>query len=198
MSKISTKQLTMMGILGAMSVILFYILEIPIPFMPPFLKLDISNLPVLICSFMYGPVSGILLALTKALLHLFKSQTMGVGELADFITASAFVLTAGILYKKNKTMKTAIASMALGTAAMTVAALIVNKFILIPFYSNLMPIEAIIEACNSVNPLAKGVFSDSMNGYYIFCVVPFNIFKGIVISAITFLVYKRLSRAVKD
>lgn len=198
MSKLSTKQLTMMGILGAMAVIFFYVLEIPLPFMPPFLKLDISDLPVLIGGFMFGPFSGLMLALVKALLHLFKTQTMGVGELADFITASALVVPSGIIYKRNKTMKTAVVAMSVGIFAMTAAALIVNRFILIPFYSNLMPIEAIIEACNAVNPLAEGVFADSMNGYYVFCVLPFNLFKGIVISIITFLIYKRLSRIVKN
>ena len=195
--KKSTKQLTMMGILGAMAVILFYTVEFPVPFMPPFLKLDISDLPVLIGGFLYGPASGVLLAFVKALLHLFKTQTMGVGELADFLGTTALVFPASYIYSKNKTIKRAVWGMGVGILAMTVVAFFANMFILIPFYSNIMPIEAIIEACNKVNPLANGIFADSLNGYYVCCVIPFNLFKGFIICLVTFLVYKRISRFVK-
>jgi riboflavin transporter FmnP len=55
-----------------------------------------------------------------------------------------------------------------------------------------MPIDAILEMCAAVNPAI-----DSLNAYYWFAAFPFNLFKGILLSVITILCYKKLSVVLK-
>ena len=97
--KIMIRRIAACAILTAMAVLLMY-LEIPLPFMPVFLKFDFSELPVLIGSFALGPVWGIVIELLKNLIHLPVTQTMGIGELSNFIAGTIYVGTAGIIYHK--------------------------------------------------------------------------------------------------
>ena len=161
--------------------------------MPPFLKLDISGVPTLIGTFMFGPAAGIFISLVKDLIHLLSSQTGGVGELSDFLIYTAFSLSAGFLYRYHKSKKGALLACLSGTAAVTVVGALTNRFLIIPFYSKLMPIDAIVSACNAVNPMI-----DSIDGYILFGAMPFNLIKGLIISALTFMVYKKLSHLMKD
>ncbi len=189
--KKNTKQLTTLALIAAISTVLMYI-EFPIPFMPPFFKLDISTVPVLIGGFLFGPVSGILIALVKDIIHLLSSQTGGVGELADFLCTSAIVGISSAFYKNNKSKKHAILSLAAGVIGLIIVSSIANLYLLIPFYSKVMPIEQIFETCNAVNPLINGKVT-----YIIWGVVPFNFLKGIIVSLITMLLYKKISHIVK-
>lgn len=187
---IKTKKITLTAMFAAMATLLMY-LEIPLPFMPPFLKLDPSLLPILIGSFSLGPVSAVCMSFVKASIHLLSTQTGGVGELADFLMTSAFALTAAFVYKKNHTKDGAKIACILGTVALTIMGIITNTYLLIPFYSRIMPLDAIFEACSSKNSLITG-----MSGYILFGVIPFNLIKGIIISLITFAVYKRISKHI--
>ena len=90
------------AILTAMAVLLMY-LEIPLPFMPVFLKFDFAELPVLIGAFALGPVWGIVIELLKNLIHLPVTATAGIGEMSNFITGSLYVFTAGKIYEKIRT-----------------------------------------------------------------------------------------------
>ena len=127
------------------------------------------------------------------MIHLLSSQTGGVGELSDFLIYAAFSLSAGLLYRYHKSKKGALAACLTGTAAVTVIGALTNKYLIIPFYSKLMPIDSIVSACNEVNPLI-----DSIDAYILFGAMPFNLIKGLIISALTFLVYKKLSHLMKD
>ena len=193
-NRMNTKKLVYIGLLAAVATVLMY-LELPLTFlfMPPFLKLDISGVPTLIGTFMFGPAAGIFITLVKDLIHLLSSQTGGVGELSDFLIYAAFSLGAGLLYRYHKSKKGALAACLTGTAAVTVIGALTNKYLIIPFYSKLMPIDAIVSACNEVNPLI-----DSIDAYILFGAMPFNLIKGLIISALTFLVYKKLSHLMKD
>ena len=176
------------GILAGIAVVLMY-LEFNIPLMPAFLKFDFSEIAVLLATFSMGPLTGILIELLKNLIHYPFTSSNGVGELANFLVGSAFVGIAGLLYRHYKTRAGAIISMAGGTVAMTLAACLVNYFIVLPFYFNFFPLEAIIAMCRQVgNTGVKDLWTLIL---YVF--VPFNILKGIVISLIVALIYKRLS-----
>lgn len=100
----NVRMLTMTAVLSAISFGLAF-LEFPVPLSPSFARMDLSDLPVLIGAFAYGPVSGILIELVKNALQLLTSSTGGIGELANFIMGSSFVVTAGIIYKLRKTKK---------------------------------------------------------------------------------------------
>ena len=93
MKKMNTRKMVYIGLLAAVATVLMY-LELPLTFlfMPPFLKLDISGVPTLIGTFMFGPAAGIFITLVKDLIHSLSSQTGGVGELSDFLIYAAFSL----------------------------------------------------------------------------------------------------------
>ena len=121
------------------------------------------------------------------------TQTMGIGELSNFITGVIYVATAGLIYRKFRTRKGAAASMGIATLALALIAVPVNAFITLPLYGSVMgfPMEAIIGMSAEVNPLVKDKIS------LLFAVfVPFNLFKGIVVGLITFLVYKPISKLI--
>lgn len=187
-----TKTITSVGALSAIAAVLMQVLEFPIPFMPPFLKFDFSNIPALIGGFAYGPAVGVTVALVKALLHLLVTTTGGVGELADFLTSASMVLTASLIYKHMRTRKNALWGMAAGTIVMSAVGAVTNYFILIPFYEKVMPMEQIIAACAAVNRAISG-----MATYILFGVLPFNLIKCVLISAITMMIYKKISRLIK-
>ena len=115
---------------------------------------------------------------------------MYVGELADFIMGAAFILPAAIIYRHQKTRKNALVGMIVGTLAMIVVSVIVNWKIMIPFFMSAfhMPMEAIIDMAQKTLP-----FVDTEWKVLLFVTAPFNLLKGFVLSALTFLLYKRLS-----
>jgi riboflavin transporter FmnP len=175
-----------------MAVLLMY-LEIPLPFMPVFLKFDFAELPVLIGAFALGPVWGIVIELLKNLIHLPVTQTMGIGELSNFITGVIYVGTAGLIYRKFRTKKGAAISMVISTIVLAIVAIPVNAFITLPLYGSAMgfPLEAIIGMSAGVNPLVKDKITLLLAVF-----VPFNLFKGTVVGLITFFVYKPISKLI--
>ena len=190
--KIMIRRIASCAILTAMAVLLMY-LEIPLPFMPVFLKFDFSELPVLIGAFSLGPIWGIVIELLKNLIHLPVTQTQGIGELSNFITGVIYVGTAGLVYRKLQTKKGAAISMAVATVVLALIAIPINAFLTLPLYGSVMgfSMEAILGMSSSVNPLVKDKISLLLAVF-----VPFNLFKGIVVSTITFFVYKPISKLI--
>ena len=184
------------GMLGAVAAVLM-LLEFPVPFLvPPFVKMDFSELPVLIGTFAMGPVAGVLIELVKNLLNLVLNgtTTAGIGELSNFVIGCAFVVPAGLIYKKNKSKKNALIGMSVGTVFMAAMGCLSNAFVMFPLYSTLMgiPMEQFIAMGTAINPAV-----DNMVTFIILCMVPFNLMKGIVISLITLFLYKRLRVLLK-
>ncbi|MBA1336130.1 MAG: Substrate-specific component RibU of riboflavin ECF transporter [Firmicutes bacterium] len=184
-----TANLTKISLLGVIGFIIMYI-EFPIPLFPVFLKLDLSDMPALLGAFAIGPVAGVLVEVVKNVFHLVFKWGMDspVGELANFIVGSSFVFTAGLIYSKNKTRATAIKSMAAATVVMGIVGGLANYYILIPFYSKLFPLDVIIDMGKQANSAVV-----DLKSLVIYGIVPFNLLKGLVLSAITFMVYKHLS-----
>ena len=190
--KIMLRRIAACAILTAMSVLLMY-LEIPLPFMPSFLKFDFSELPVLIGSFALGPVWGIVIELLKNLIHLPVTQTMGIGELSNFITGVIYVGTAGIIYRIFVSKKGAAIAMIIATLVLAAVSVPVNAFITLPLYGSVMgfPLEAIIGMSAAVNPLVKDKVSLLLAVF-----VPFNLFKGFIVAGITYFVHLPLSKLI--
>lgn len=190
-TKLNARYVAVTGMLSAIGFILMYI-EISVPFMPPFIKADLSELPALIGSFAYGPWCGILVCLIKNLLHMPVSTTACVGEIANFLLGSIFVGTAGLIYKKKKSKKNAMIAAVIGAILMGIASVPVNYFLTYPFYYNFMPKEAILQAYQLIVPSMKSILQ---------CLVcfnfPFTTVKGLVSVAISLLVYKHLSPILK-
>lgn len=181
--------MTRTAVLAGAAVILM-LMDFPIVFMPGFLKMDLSEIPAIIGAFSMGPLAGLWVMLLKNLLHLTNSQTAGIGELANFLVGSAFVLTAGFIYRRYKSRQGAITALLAGTIAMTVAAAALNYWVLIPLYQAVLnfPGEAVVKMGHAVNP-----FIINLKTFILFAIIPFNVLKGLLVSLITILIYKKLS-----
>lgn len=184
-------RIAVIGLMAALASALMF-LETRLPFLPPFLQLDISGVPILITSFFFGPLAGLATTAVKALVHLSVSSTGGVGEIADFIITGSMAVVAGLVYRRNKTRKGAVLGSAAGVVVMTVLACLMNYFVLFPFYGRVMNLtpEMIIGICNAALPFVE---INSLLGCILLGVFPFNLVKGFVVSTLTFLLYKRVS-----
>ena len=169
------------------------LLEIPLFFAPSFYKLDFSELPVLICAFYLGPVSGVVCEFLKVLIKLLLkgTSTAFVGDLANFLVGCSFVLPAAIMYQKTLSKKGAVVSLAVGTAVMTVFGSFFNAWFLIPRFAVMygMPLEAIVSMGTQIN----GAITN-LSTLVLFAVVPFNLLKGVLVSLLTFFLYKRVEK----
>lgn len=184
-------KLTMTAMLSAIAFVLMF-LEFSVPVMPSFIKMDLSELPALIGAFAMGPASGAMICLIKNLLHLFMTTTGGVGELSNFLLGAAFVVPAGMIYKKWTGKKSAIAGALAGAVLMAGISIISNYFIVYPVYYNFMPEEAILAAYQMIFPKVENILQ---------CLIvfntPFTLVKGVFSVVITVLVYKPLSPFLK-
>ena len=131
--------------------------------------------------------------LIKLLIKLIiKGTSTGfVGELANFIIGAAMVIPAGVIYRRKKTKKSAIIGMAISTVTMSVVGVFLNAYVMIPLYSAFMPIEQIVEAGKAIIPWVSNTFT-----FCLFCVLPFNLIKGVIVSVIVAIIYKPLSRLI--
>ncbi len=192
---LTTKKIVVCGMFAAISTVLM-IFDFPVPFAPSFYKLDFSELPALLAGFAYGPVAGVMVEFVKIVLKVLVkgTSTAFVGELANFVIGCGLILPAAVIYKMNKTKKTAIVSCVIGTLAITVIGSLFNAFYLLPAFCKLygMPMEAIIGMGSAVNPKITSVTS-----LVILAVAPLNLLKGTINSVITMLIYKRLGKLIK-
>ena len=192
---IRTKDMTKVAMLSVIGFVLMYF-QLPLTFVaPPFMKLDISDLPVLMGAFTMGPVYGIIIAALKNLMHIIFKGTMtaGVGELSNFIISSTFALVSSYIYRKHRSYKGAVLSMTVGVLAMTILAMTSNYFVVFPLYGKVMPMDAIIAMGSAITPRIKGLFT-----MMIYSVLPFNLIKGFTTSAVMMLVYKKISPLFKN
>lgn len=188
------RYLAEVGMLSAAATVIMAF-EIPLPFLaPPFYQLDFSEVPALIGGFALGPVAGILIELVKVLLHMMikGSATAGVGDLANFLIGCSFLVPASLIYRMHKTRRVAIAVMAVGTVSMAIIGCVLNAFVLLPAYTVIMPMETILEAGKAVNANIDSVFT-----FVLIAVAPFNLVKGVVVSLVTLVLYKYISRLLK-
>ncbi len=188
----TTRTMVKVSVLGVISFVLMFF-EIPLVWLaPPFIKIDISDLPALIGAFAMGPMVGVIIQLLKNVLNVVieGSTTAGIGELANFVVGSTFAYTAGLIYFKKKTFNRAVIGLVVGTIAMTIVISIANYYIMFPFYAKLFgwPIENLVEMGTAVNSNIV-----DMKTMIIYSIVPFNLLKGALLTAITILIYKKVS-----
>lgn len=193
----STRKIAMIGMFSAVSLIL-HLFDFPLPFAPDFYKLDFSELPILIGTFAFGPAAGVMMEFIKILLKLFikGTSTAFVGDLANFAIGCSLILPASVIYAFRKTKKSAIFACIAGTAVLTVFGTAFNAVYLLPAFAELygLPLENLLAMGSKVNPLVE---EGSIISFVIACVAPLNLIKGTAVSAVTLLVYKRLSPILK-
>lgn len=181
------------AMLTAAAVVLQY-LEIPIPIMPSFIKLDFSDLPELIGAFAYGPLAGVIIALLKNLIHMAVSQSGFIGELSNFVLGASFACTAGLVYKHRKDKKTALIAGIVGAVVMGVISVPLNYFAIYPLYYNVMgfPKEAVLGMYQAILPSTESI----LKALLVFN-LPFTVVKGLICVAVSMLIYKPLSPLLK-
>lgn len=191
MRDLKLARLVKISLLSVMAFLLMFI-DIPLPIFPAFLKIDIGDLPALVGAFALGPVAGVIIELLKnMLILLLKGTSSGfVGELANFLVGSILVLTAGYIYKFKKTKKSAIVGLLVGAIVMSIAASVLNYYVFLPLYAVVfkMPVDAFVAMGTAINPNIN-----DLKDLIILSILPFNLFKGVVVAAITFPVYKSVS-----
>lgn len=192
MNKSVLRSLVVSALMGAIGFILMFI-EIGVPIMPSFIKFDVSELPALIASFAYGPLYGVFVCFLKNALHLFVTNTAGVGELANFLMGIFFVLPAGLIYRFRKNRCSALIGSLTGAVSMGLSCVLINYFIVYPIYYKIMiPKEVILSAYKDILPAVDSIFESLL----IFN-LPFTAAKGIIVSVLCFLIYKKLSPILK-
>lgn len=188
---INVRYMTMTAMLSAVAFVLMF-LEFNVPFMPSFIKMDLSELPALIGAFAMGPASGVIICLIKNLLHLLMSTTGGVGELSNFVLGALFVIPAGLMYKKKKGRKSALIGSLIGAVVMAVVSVFSNYVIVYPVYTAFMPMDTIISMYQAILPSA-----DTLLKCLVIFNMPFTFVKGLINVIITFLIYKHISPIIK-
>ena len=164
------------------------LLEIVVPVMPSFIKFDFSDFPALFTGMAIGPLWGVLVCLVKNVIHIPMGSTGGIGEIANFAIGAVYVFVVSFIYKRmnNKRLGILVGGLA-GSAAMAAVAFPVNYFIVYPLYMKFIPLEAILNMYKEINPKVNGLASALL----IFN-TPFNVVKGLIITAIAFAAYAAL------
>ena len=189
--RVTTRALVVTAMLSAIGYVLM-LLNFSVPFMPSFIKLDISELPALIASFSLGPVYGVAVCLVKNLLNMLQTRTFGIGDLSNFLLGTMFVLPAGVIYQRMKSRKGALIGSLAGAVIMALGSVLTNIFLVYPLYYNFMSKEAILNAYQAILPAMK-----SVEPSIIVFNMPFTFLKAMLSVLVTFLIYKRISPIIK-
>lgn len=187
------RKIAVIAVLSALAAVI-QLLEIPIPMLiPSFIKLDFSELPALIASFVISPLAGIPVCLIKNLVKLTTTGSGGVGELCNFLLGVCMVVPAGFIYKHKKSKKSALIGCLAGCLISSVLSVFINYFISYPaFYQFIAPEEAVLASYQAILPSVKNIFQA-----LIIFNLPFTFVKMLLDSVITFVIYKPLSNALK-
>ena len=168
-----TVKLTKLAMLGAISLVLVFLIRIPFP-PAPFLTYDPADVPIFISAFAFGPLSGLAVTFVVCFVQAFALGGDGIiGFFMHFVATGSFVLVAGLIYKKHKTKKYALIALLCGTIVMT-ASMIAWNLIITPMYLG-VPVESVVAM---ILPI----------------LLPFNLLKAGINSVITFLTYKAIAK----
>ena len=191
MKNTATSIIAKVAVLGAVAFVIM-LAEIPLPFFPPFYKLDFSEVVVLMGGFALGPLPAVAIEALKIILNLMFTGTMTayVGEIANFLIGLSFVLPAVIIYHKNKTRQNAIRGLLIGSVCLIVVGALLNGLVLLPAYSYFyhMPMDALIGMGSALIPAIRDRLT-----FVLFATAPFNLIKAVVTCLLTIALYKRIS-----
>ena len=189
---LTTKQMVVIGMFAALSYVLMLV-HFPVKYLG-FLEMEFSDIPAIVATLAYGPLTGIVIELIKNLIKVITASTTGgSGELANFIISVGYILPLGVVYHKmNRKGKKFFACLA-ATVCMVLTGVVVNYYITVPLYAAIFggP-EVVIGACAATIPAIK-----SLGGVVILGIKPFNVVKGILMSIVGVLCYKVVGKAIK-
>ena len=187
------RKISIVAVCSALAAVL-HILDFSLPFLAPeFYKLDFSELPVMLCGFYLGPSAAVFCEALKILLKLLLkgTSTAFVGDFANFAVGCSLVLPAVIVYHTRKSRASALWGLVIGTFFLTVFGSAFNAVYLLPKFSQLygIPLSSIIGMGSAINGKIRNVST-----FVLFAVAPLNLIKGLSVSVLTMLLYKRVAR----
>ncbi|MBO4988874.1 MAG: ECF transporter S component [Clostridia bacterium] len=172
----SAKRIAKIAVFAALAYAISW-LEFPIVPAVPFLKLDFGNVFILLSSFLFGPIEGIVVCFIKEALRALTSSTGGVGEIANFGVTTAFLLIPSVVYRFKKGILVVLFTMAIACCVQIGASLLMNRYVNFPLFGSLSNFDGV------------ALFYEVWGA-----IVLFNAIKGISVCALTFLLYKRLEK----
>ena len=175
----SVRRGAVIACLAAISYLLMFFSFVIIPIVP-FMKLDFSDLPILLGLFVLGPFGGLEIALIRSIIYFVVSGA----NLPNLIGVSlSFLASMSLCYPlyfvmKDKAfqLKNVLLAVVCGAVTLTLVLSLTNYFVTIPLYMNLLGMKLGM-------PLAKMV---------LYGVVPFNLIEGAIVGGIFALVYVHL------
>ena len=187
------RRISIIAVCSAIATVL-HMLDFPLLFLAPeFYKLDFSELPVMLCGFYLGPAAAVACEGIKILLKLLLkgTTTAFVGDFANFCVGCSMVLPAVILYHIRKSRASAIWGLIVGSVVITIFGSAFNAIYLLPKFAALygMPLDTIIAMGSAVN---SGI--TNVSTFVLLAVAPLNLIKGVTVSILTMLLYKRVAR----
>ncbi len=188
-----TRCIVITAMLSAVAVVL-QLLDFPIPFLIPFfLEMDFSDLPALIAAFSLGPLPAVAVCFIKNFFHFITATvTGGVGELANFLLSSIFVVTAGVVYFFVHNRRGAVMGSVCGALAMGLVSIPVNYLITYPVYYTILSEEYILSLYQAILPTTDDIFEALVVFNF-----PFTLIKGLLCTLITLVIYKHISPLIK-
>lgn len=188
--KYSVSWMVQVSLLSALAVILYNFPKFKLPFFPSMLSVQFSMLPTIIGSFALGPIGGILICVIKFLFKLLTTSTAGVGEIVDLIIGLCVVLVTSLIYMFKNNKKGAILALILGSLTWIGVAAILNAVYAIPAYSNQFGIDAVLKMLTVIPGVNENNY---ITKYILLGCIPFNLMLSIVVSLVTYFVYKKIS-----
>ncbi|MCR3921983.1 MAG: ECF transporter S component [Firmicutes bacterium] len=176
--KNNVRQMVTMAMLAALSILLVYLVRFPIFPAAPFLEYEMADVPILIGTFLFGPISGLILTIVVSLIQAFtvSAGSGWIGAVMHIFATGAFVLVAGTIYKKIPSRFGAVLGLVLGSLAMTLTMIPLNLVLTVQFLG--APREVVMSM-------------------FIPIIIPFNLIKAGANSIITFTVYKTVARVLR-
>lgn len=177
------QKMVIVAMLAAIATVLQFF-DFPIMPVFPFLKIDFSDIPIMISMFIFGPVAGITTAFIRSTLHLLMTglspQNM-VGDVASFFATCVFTLPMYYFFnKKSEKRSNKILGVTTGILALTIFMSVANYFIITPLYLNLFGVNA------------DQFLGMSLAKYVTIGIIPFNLIKGSAISGVFLVLHAKL------
>ncbi|EOH89105.1 hypothetical protein UAS_00644 [Enterococcus asini ATCC 700915] len=183
MKNTKVQKMIAVAMFAAMAVVLQYVAFPVIPAFS-FMKVDFSDIPVMLSMFLFGPGAGILTAFLRSALHLLTTglePTNMVGDVASFLATSLFTLPIFYFFNKGtSSRKNKILGVVTGIFALTVFMSLANYFVITPLYLSFYGVTA------------TQFLGTSLGQYVAIGVIPFNLVKGIIVSGVFLAIYLKL------
>ncbi|MGP4040557.1 ECF transporter S component [Gracilibacillus sp. D59] len=178
-------RLIVMAIMGTISVLLMFLnFPLPFPFIPAYLRIDVSDIPALIAGILFSPVAGVVVVAIKNVLYVLVTAISDpIGALANFFAGMFYVVPVSFMYMKYRSMKSVLIGLGIGTLLMTIGLSILNYFLFIPAYSWFMGWEEMSKDVK-LNTVLIGI-------------LPFNLIKGIIVGTIFALIFTKLKNWIQ-